>query len=76
MSWKSTLSLGLLLLAAVVLVPRFSSKADAEASSFPQQDGKITRYENGMTKIEPEAFAVSGPASRHAYVGSGCGDKK
>ena len=38
------------------------STSDVATAPLGQRDGTITRYENGVVKIEPTAFAITGPA--------------
>ncbi|MBC7899455.1 MAG: carboxypeptidase regulatory-like domain-containing protein [Saprospiraceae bacterium] len=57
---KYSLSFVFVLVLAVILVPRFSSLAGTETNPIIKRDGNITQYANGVSKIEPTAFAISG----------------
>jgi Carboxypeptidase regulatory-like domain/FG-GAP-like repeat len=60
MNWKFKLSL--LLVAVLLVIALFNlpsqSSTEEEKNSFSQ--GKVTKYENGVMKMEPQNFAVSG----------------
>jgi Carboxypeptidase regulatory-like domain/FG-GAP-like repeat len=66
MSWKLRLSLVVVMVLVAVIWIKLPSQADTNPTSSPSEDkisfqqDKITRYENGIARIKPQNFAVSG----------------
>lgn len=64
MTWKYGLSLVFVVVLAAaffVLLPSYAGSSIK--SPAPATDGKITDYPNGITKVEPSGFAISGKVS-------------
>ena len=65
MSWKLRLTLVVIVAFAVVVWVKMPSQADTDTDSSSKQDkasfqhDRVTKYENGMLKIQPQNFAVS-----------------
>ena len=68
MNWKFKLAIVLgISLGAVIFLNLPASKAQTDINSAKSGDqtfvtqGKITQYPNGVSKVEPEAFGITGP---------------
>ncbi len=66
MSWKLRLSLIVAVVLVAVIWVKMPSQADTKPLSSPNEDkisfqqDKVTKYENGVMRLKPQNFAVSG----------------
>jgi len=69
LNWKFKLMIGVgigLVVVAFLTLPSSQAQTDSESVVQENQgvtDGKITKYANGVSKIEPAGFAITEPLS-------------
>ncbi len=72
LNWKFKLMIGLGIGLAMIALLKFpasqaqtDSKTAVQETQAPVIRGKITEYPNGVKHVEPNGFAITGPAERH-----------